>query len=315
MLGDALETLADTESTATLLENAVIAGDLKALGTLVLQQKANINTQHLATSLLATAIMNKQSLMVKWILRLKTTYLITEVDIEEIKELISEFIKQGKQDKSIFTTLLAFKEEIQPGHFQKIENKISDIKTITDEITAPIAPPTVRPILHALPMQNDSIMQMSALFQTIENQDFDNFNRLLNSFIQQNFGFNINQLDKNGKILLHHAVINPDVRFLNALLECAKNPKYCADPNIGDPSGWTPAHWVAFTGNHFDTFMKNTTLQPINWDAKTKKGKTILQIAELGLRNQRAESGKKISTISEENIAFLRSKVVRPTVF
>ncbi len=309
----ALPLLPDTEETALLLEDAVISGNIATLSELILLQHANINSQYLYTnhtSLLATAVMNKRATIVEWLLILQLNYLITTADIEEIRELINELKKIKASDKldeekiaalkAGLAVLCALKQGIKDTHFKTISDqiKISDIRAEINDAIAELSPrstaagttnntvnaatttPAISPapVLHAFQDVNAPATGTNLLFLSIARQEFDKFSLLLKWLISQNAMFDINEKDKEGKTLLHHASINPDDRFLKVLLENKANP------NVGDKHNWTPVHWSAFTGKNFDVFMADSIAHPIpiNWSATTQKGETIFRLALKG---------------------------------
>jgi len=327
-----LPLLRDTPETALLLDTAVALGEEKELATFILLQKANINSHYLYanhTSLLATAVMNKRVKIVEWLLLPALKYVITKEDIEEMRVLIQELktIKESaelneknKADlKAGLAVLRAFKEGIKDQPFKMMSDKISifDINVEINTAIAELSPPSATarttnntvsaaptttvaspsPVLHAFQDVNASIAATNMLFLLIAEQKFDEFSVLLNGLINQNAMFNINAADKNGKTLLHHASINVDDRFLKTLLANKANP------NVGDIRHWTPVHYAAFTGNNFKVFVESTTPTSINWHAKTKKGETILQLAEKG-------NASGLNKFSASDLDFIRSKVL-----
>lgn len=325
-----LPLLLDTPETALLLDETVALGDIKKLGELILLQKANINNQYLYTnhtSLLATAVMNKRVKIVEWLLLLQLNYVITTADIEEIKDLIKELKKikeSGELNEENTTALKAglavlrtLKEEIKDQHFKKIREQtaVSDIKAEIDAAIIALSPPsttvsttnntinttatatvaTPSPLLHAFQDVKAIVTELSAL---MAKPDFDSFSRLLTFSIQQNPMFNINALDKEGeegKTLLHHATVTSDDRFLKILLENKANP------NVGDRRDWTPVHCAAFTGKHFKVLIEGSVFTPIQWDLKTKKGETILDLAKKG-------QALGLNKFSEEDLEVIRLK-------
>lgn len=333
--------LLDTPETALLLDEAAALGNMEKLGTFILLQKANINSRYLYsnhTSLLATAVMNKRFKIVEWLLMLQN-YVITTADIEEITDLIRELKRIKESDalneenraelKAGLAVLHALKEEIKEQHFNMISDKISisEIKAKINAAIAELSPPsaTVRttdnvvsaatittatavittvatpsPLLYAFQNVNTAEIGKNTLFSSITNQEFDKFSALLKWLISQNAMFDINAADKDGKTLLHHASINPDDRFLKVLLENKANP------NIGDTRHWTPVHYAAFTGKHFKVLIEDCVFTPIQWDLKTKKGETILQLAEKG----QASGLNKFST---SDLDFISLKIPNTT--
>ena len=110
--------LEDTEDTARLLEDAIINGNTKELTNLI-ARSAKINSPLLTTSLLALTIRHKKPEMLQRLLIFG--YVITDVDIKEIKRLISdEFQKMSdpsKQDEDGLAILQTFKAHLKPRHF------------------------------------------------------------------------------------------------------------------------------------------------------------------------------------------------------